>query len=146
MPIKPENRGLYPKDWPAISQEVRRRASWCCQHPGCTAQQYQVGVWRRVAGGAHAWEVIEPKAASYSAARQRAAEITFARFGDGPADEKLIVIVLTVAHLDHDPANCAPENLAAMCQRHHLAYDQQHHAETAYMSRKAGLNNLELPL
>jgi len=28
--------------------------------------------------------------------------------------------VLTVHHLDMDPANCAPENLVALCQRCHL--------------------------
>lgn len=30
---------------------------------------------------------------------------------------------LTVAHLDHDPGNNAPENLAFMCQTHHWMYD-----------------------
>lgn len=39
-------------------------------------------------------------------------------------------IVLTVAHLDHDPANCADDNLAALCQRCHLGYDAGHHADT----------------
>lgn len=27
---------------------------------------------------------------------------------------------LTVHHLDHDPSNCAPDNLVALCQRCHL--------------------------
>ena len=31
MPIRPENRALYPKDWPAISLEVRERAGWRCE-------------------------------------------------------------------------------------------------------------------
>lgn len=39
-------------------------------------------------------------------------------------------IILTVAHLDHHPENCADENLKAMCQRCHLRYDRDHHAET----------------
>ena len=33
------------------------------------------------------------------------------------------VVVLTVAHLDHRPENCAPENLRAWCQRCHNVYD-----------------------
>ncbi len=33
------------------------------------------------------------------------------------------VVVLTVAHLDHQPWNCADENLKAMCQRCHNRYD-----------------------
>ena len=49
---------------------------------------------------------------------------------------KLIMIVLTIAHLDHQPENCHPANLAAWCQRHHLAYDAEHHKITAYRTRK----------
>ena len=44
--------------------------------------------------------------------------------------------MLTVAHLDHQPENCDDANLKAMCQRCHLAYDREHHAETR-RSRKA---------
>jgi len=34
-------------------------------------------------------------------------------------------VVLTTAHLeDENPLNCDPSNLAAYCQKHHLAYDQ----------------------
>lgn len=36
---------------------------------------------------------------------------------------KLVLIVLTVAHLDHTPENCADDNLRAWCQRCHNAYD-----------------------
>ena len=32
-------------------------------------------------------------------------------------------VVLTVAHLDHVPENCADDNLKAMCQRCHNNYD-----------------------
>lgn len=39
-------------------------------------------------------------------------------------------VVLTVAHLDHDPGNCEPDNLRAWCQRCHLTYDAGHHART----------------
>ena len=47
-------------------------------------------------------------------------------------------VVLTIAHLDHTPENCAPENLRALCQRCHLAYDADHHAQTAYQTRREG--------
>ena len=33
------------------------------------------------------------------------------------------IVVLTVAHLDHTPENCAPDNLRAWCQKCHNAYD-----------------------
>lgn len=49
------------------------------------------------------------------------------------------IVVLTVAHLDHRPENCADENLRAMCQRCHLTYDAKHHAENARQTRRAKL-------
>lgn len=55
-------------------------------------------------------------------------------------------VVLTVAHLDHDPTNCgephARPNLMAMCQACHLAYDADHHAETRASTRAAALAEL----
>jgi 5-methylcytosine-specific restriction endonuclease McrA len=45
-------------------------------------------------------------------------------------------VVLTVAHLDHTPSNCDPANLRALCQRCHLRYDAQHHAQTAAQTRQ----------
>lgn len=40
------------------------------------------------------------------------------------------VIVLTVAHLDHNPRNNYLSNLAVLCQRCHLAHDRAHHIQT----------------
>ena len=45
------------------------------------------------------------------------------------------VVVLTTAHLDHVPEHCDDENLRAMCQRCHLAYDAALHAATAAATR-----------
>lgn len=149
MPIKPENKELYPDDWSAISLEAKKRAGWKCQHPGCTARQYAVGEWL-IQGVRAIWlehgHVGHELADAYKQARQMAAEIQWIRSGDDPDAAKIIVIVLTVAHLDHQPENCDPANLAAMCQRHHLQYDQQHHKESAYATRMAKRGNLELPL
>lgn len=52
------------------------------------------------------------------------------------------IVVLTVAHVDHDSANNADANLAALCQRCHNRHDgpmravhaantRRHHAEAA---------------
>jgi 5-methylcytosine-specific restriction endonuclease McrA len=42
MPIRPENRARYPKDWAAISLEVRQAARWLCEgspaYPDCRAE------------------------------------------------------------------------------------------------------------
>jgi hypothetical protein len=53
-------------------------------------------------------------------------------------------VILTTAHLDHTPENCAPDNLKAMCQGCHLHYDKEHHAETAYATRKAAKATADL--
>lgn len=149
MPVKPENRALYPADWPDISLRAKESAGWRCQHPGCTARQYAVGEWL-LQGVRANWvehgRVGHDLPSAFQQARQMAAEIQWSRSGDDPDAPKIIVIVLTVAHLDHNPANCDPNNLRAFCQRHHLGYDAQHHVETAYMTRMQKRGNLELPL
>jgi 5-methylcytosine-specific restriction endonuclease McrA len=33
-------------------------------------------------------------------------------------------VVLTIAHLNHQPEDCRPENLRAWCQRCHFTYDR----------------------
>jgi len=38
-------------------------------------------------------------------------------------------VILTVAHLDHTPENCAEDNLVVMCQDCHLRYDRIYHQE-----------------
>ncbi len=58
-------------------------------------------------------------------------------------------VVLTVAHLDHDPMNCDDENLKAYCQRCHLNYDKKHHAKNAAQTRrrkKIEAGQMELPV
>lgn len=44
---------------------------------------------------------------------------------------------LTVAHLNHTPEDCRPENLMAMCAPCHLRYDAPRHAETRRRRRSA---------
>ena len=34
MPIRAENKGRYPKDWPAISRRIKERAGWRCEFCG----------------------------------------------------------------------------------------------------------------
>lgn len=41
----------------------------------------------------------------------------------GDSDSHFIVIVLTIAHLDHNINNNNEDNLAALCQRCHLIHD-----------------------
>lgn len=142
MPIKPENRARYPKDWSSLSLAAKDRSGWKCQHEGCKARQYSIGIWHRPDGGVHQWAEQYAPPATYAEARTVAAEAWWEVQHLG--GDKLTIIVLTVAHLNHAPEDCRPENLAAMCQRHHLAYDAQHHKETAYTTRKRAAATADL--
>ena len=53
-------------------------------------------------------------------------------------------IVLTCAHLNHDPADNADSNLKALCQWCHLNYDKLHHKETRSMRKDKGRPLLEV--
>ncbi len=109
MPIKPENKARYPKDWKAISKAIKERAGWRCECEGeCGLHRHSVGPRRCVE-----------------------------RHGE-PAKWALGKIILTVAHLNHTPEDCQPENLKAMCQRCHLRYDHDHHQKNAYETRRKG--------
>ena len=144
MPIKPENRSRYPADWKAIRDAVLLDAELRCEHDGCTARQYAVGFWRLIEG-VHVWDECIAPADSYSEARQAAAELwsEISEIVDEKR-EKPIVIVLTVADLDHQPEDCSRANLRCMCLRHHLAHDAEHHRANAQATRRAKAGTLEL--
>jgi hypothetical protein len=55
-------------------------------------------------------------------------------------------VVLTIAHLDHDVSNNSDDNLAALCQRCHLAHDAQQHAANARQTRERRSGQLSLAL
>jgi len=123
MPIRPENRARYPKDWKEISASIRARAGNRCEgspnFPSCRAPNRTLGYWRNS-------EFVPMPLALREAGATKGSSVACS---DGTTI-KIIEIVLTVAHLDHMPENCEPENLRAMCQRCHLNYDKDHHAET----------------
>lgn len=129
MPIKPENKARYPADWPQIRQRILDRAGMRCEYPGCRARHNEIGFW---IDGTWKRRGFALREAGFTAGHT--VECT-----DG-SKLKLIKIVLTVAHLDHTPENCADDNLRAWCQRHHLSYDAEHHKQTAYATRKAAAN------
>lgn len=136
MPIKSENRARYPANWKEIRAAILERAGDCCE-------TCKVANGKRIARGAG------PFAGTYQA---ETAEVFDAENGGYIASvrmseyqvKNMVTIVLTIAHLDHQPENCDPANLRALCQMHHLRHDAAHHAETARETRRARLNNLEL--
>lgn len=133
MPIRPENRSRYPAHWPQIRARILARAGHCCER--CGVRNYALG--GRTERGT--FLIAGPS-------EERGLELAFPAPGtwawcyrDGiRAYLRVIRIVLTIAHLDHVPENCADENLLALCQRCHLLHDARHHAETAYATRRVG--------
>jgi hypothetical protein len=114
MPIRPENRARYPKDWKAISLRIRHeRASNKCECDGECGGDH-IGRCSVVNGTRH------PITGS--------------------------VVVLTVAHLDHTPENCADDNLKAMCQRCHNRYDMPMRRAGIAQRKREALGMQELPL
>jgi hypothetical protein len=133
MPIKPENRHRYPADWKQIRARILLRANYRCEAPGCRAKHGVTGYW-------HDSRFTPMPDALWYAGAKLGDRIACA---DGNTI-KIIKIVLTIAHLDHQPENCADDNLRAWCQRHHLGYDAKHHAATAAATRRARANTLDL--
>lgn len=107
MPIRPENKKRYPKNWKEIRQQILKRADNRCEFCGVEN---------------HTWR---PSISSTS-----------------PSDA--VWVVLTIAHLDHNPENCDPENLRALCQRCHNRYDAKHRAATRSHTRAMKEKSLSL--
>ncbi len=84
----------------------------------------------------------------YNVSRYRAAKMRKEFEAKEPGAPKVIKIVLTVAHLDHDITNndmmqhhgpvlpVQQSNLRALCQKCHLSYDAEHHAMNAAATRQ----------
>ena len=55
---------------------------------------------------------------------------------------RVILVVLTVAHLNHDPSDCRDENLEALCQRCHNRLDAATRRAGIVARRRAGNGDL----
>lgn len=133
MPIRKENRSRYPKNWTSsIVPAIRARAGDRCE---CVGQ----------CGGAHdGGRCNVPNGAKILRHRENPArwmldggEAADDRHDDLGFAIRPIVVVLTVAHLDHVPEHVEPENLRAMCQRCHLCTDRHEHGKHAAETRRA---------
>jgi glyoxylase-like metal-dependent hydrolase (beta-lactamase superfamily II) len=103
----------YPANWQALRQTVLDRACHRCE--ACGVRNHVSGV--------------------------RCADGSFFAYGDGAEEAlargngRVIRIVLTIAHLDHDLAHNDLENLRALCQRCHNRLDRHHRAANAARTR-----------
>lgn len=107
MPI---NYKLYPPNWKTeLRPAVLQRAKNACEF--CKVPNYAVARWN-----GDKYETTGEKYATIGEARKAKDKRLFRDW---------IIIVLTVAHLDHDIGNNELSNLRALCQRCHLDYDRE---------------------
>ncbi|OAZ14360.1 hypothetical protein TH15_00635 [Thalassospira profundimaris] len=127
MPISPENRALYPINWPQIREKILTRAKNHCE-------------WCGVRN--HAWGFRTDKGRFISVGKRplrksghKDTPFYLARNG---TSHRIVKIVLTIAHVHNpDPADCRDENLAALCQRCHNRHDAPMRRENAKRTRRA---------
>lgn len=131
MPIKPENKARYPADWKLIRASILERAGDRCEQ--CHVANGDMiargidkdaGTFQRFEGDGEVYDAEDGRLLG----RCKASEYTGNRWTR---------VVLTIAHLDHLPENCAPENLKALCQRCDLSYDAEHHRKNAAETRRS---------
>jgi hypothetical protein len=122
------NRKRYPANWEAISLEIRSASSWTCQScgkpcrkPGETPEQFCDRLYQNEIHDQWINQLYE--------------EVTDDETGEVMETIKIGRFTLTVAHVNHDPANCDRENLIAECAPCHLKRDAQHHARNASHTR-----------
>lgn len=114
MPIRPENKARYPKDWKDISLRIRKRARKRCECRGeCGLDHFE--------------EMDTHYGRDYTDNGRNQPDRCMARNYE-PHYHTGSKVILTTAHLDHTPENCADTNLKAMCQRCHLRMDRHIHA------------------
>lgn len=117
MPIRAENRWLYPIDWQQLSGTIRfDRAGRRCEQCGRPhlRRVAHLGDGRWWDTDARCWRSDQGKRVSMKG-------------GFTLASVRTTYVVLACAHLDHDPSNSAPANLRALCQRCHMIHDAAEH-------------------
>lgn len=131
----PMNKDDYPSNWDEIAREIKNKANWVCQH--CRKPCRRPGT---------SWlEFVESLLSSpwYD----QTLEEVFDDNGAWGIVQKKQRFTLTVSHANHNPLDCRPENLKALCSTCHLKYDAPHHANSRRQnSRKKLEENGQLTL
>lgn len=141
MPIK--DKLIYPSNWKEIRKSILERDRHSCAN--CGIENYSVVKWdaelkkyERACGNIHI-DAFGRGECTYEEAR-----FLVRHWNEMCDDGKWIVIVLTIAHLNHDTSNNDDSNLSALCQRCHLKHDHSYHLKNARQTRnrKKGLTEL----
>ncbi len=124
MPIMAEHRWLYPIDWPELSRLIRfGRAKGRCEH--CRRPH-----GRRVfhLGDGRWWDADRRQ---WRDGRGRRVRVPGAGVA---AIVRVTRVYIACAHLNHDPTDNAPRNLAALCQRCHMIHDAAEHRRRRWLN------------
>jgi len=138
MPIK--NKADYPANWDEISHRIRfERAQGKCEDCGAKHGSW---VWRSYEDPLNFLTLDVEKGIYYTKDGHpvRLSEMPdeFLPRTDRQYDtDHDVKVVLTCAHLDHNPANNDESNLRALCQKCHLRHDQPQHAASRKRTRLA---------
>jgi len=104
----PMNRELYPENWKEIALVVKNESNWTCAQCGKICRK----LGERLAASCkriNEWRAVANKPQSFT---------------------------LTCAHYpDRDPANCARNNLIALCAPCHLIIDSRQHTQSRIRNR-----------
>ena len=138
MPIAPEHRWLYPIDWPELSNLIRfRRAKGRCEHcqrpHGREVIHLGDGTWWDE--DSTAWRDGKGRRVRALASLADLLPIQFVLAGIDPPRPRVTRGVLASAHLNHDPGDNRPRNLAALCQRCHMIHDAAEHRRRRWVNR-----------
>jgi len=126
----PMDRTLYPADWEAIAHQVKEEADWCCEGCGRCCRRKGESLWdfcQRMEG------------IDFNGELDWVNQTAMGTITDKPQRW-----TLTVAHLDHNPANCNRSNLKALCAPCHCRYDLQQMSLKRRLRRER-LGQLRLP-
>lgn len=144
MPIKPENMAKYPggsirsPEWRAIRKRIGERSGMRCEK--CSAPHMTM-VSRGTYNGRDAYLVIETCEVFCAETGLKMARL---RSTSDFNAASVLKIVRTVAHINHDESGDDIDQMAHLCQRHHLRLDAKHHARNAARTRRAKGGQLDL--
>jgi len=134
VPISPENRARYPKNWKTeVVPRIRERSGNRCECMG------ECGLRHTHHDGGQI--DLPPSLQTDEFPPMRCSAVN-----GKPHPATKSIVVLTVGHLNHAPEDCRDEVLKHWCQRCHLRYDSAHHQKNARKTRfrKQGQEDLGL--
>lgn len=114
----PMNRSLYPPNWEELSANLKDEVGQRCEQCGIPNGIY---IYRNKFNPAKWISAVDDEDELYYHRTE---------YPRNPHQ-----VVLTTAHLDHNPANNERSNLRVLCQRCHLIYDLPHHQENSKKTR-----------